>query len=501
MTYSYGFYFGQPWWLVACVLLVGVVWLGLRSLAALGRTRRMLSIVLRCLVVLILILLLARPMLTQTSKRLTVITVVDRSQSIPAGLQTRSVNYLKHALAAKDMEDRVAVVDVAEVASISQLPSIKPSVRERNTTLNGQQTRLSDGVQMAMAIAPPDTAVRILLVSEGNETAGDLKEAARLAAANGIPIDVLPLLYRYDHEVVFRRLAAPTKARSGQTVSLRFILNSTAKARGRLMLNLNGKPVDLDPGSDLIAVPVELEEGTNVRTISVPVGSRGMHEFEAVFMPEDGGQDVIVENNRATAITYVAGPGHALVVDADGVTKALEGSEIDVRYSPAAAFPDNLARLMDTDAIILVNTDCSNFTFQQQEMLVRYVNDIGGGLIMVGGPESFGAGGWMGSPVEEILPVDLDPPQKKEMPKGALVLIMHACEMPQGNFWGKRVAISAVNTLSKLDLVGILAYNWKGSGDWVYPLSPVGDKEAVRSAIQQMMMGDMPTRRRRAVFC
>ncbi len=112
---------------------------------------------------------------------------------------------------------------------------------------------------------------------------------------------------------------------------------------------------------------------------------------------------------------------------------------------------------------------------------------------MVGGPQSFGAGGWIGSPVAEILPVDLDPPQKKQLPKGALVLIMHACEMPQGNYWGKMVAIAAVKTLSRLDLIGILAYGWQGAGDWVFPLSPAGDKETVVSAIKQMVMGDMPS--------
>jgi len=495
---SYSFYFGQPWWLAACVLLVPIVWLGLGSLAALGRYRRVMAIVLRCLVVLILIGLLARPMLARKSRHLTLIAVIDRSQSISTDLQRRSLSYLRQALSDKAPEDQLAVVDVAEVASISLLPSILANIRERNTTLNGQETKLSDGVQMAMAIAPPDTAVRILLVSEGNETAGDLKEAARLAAANRIPIDVLPLRYQHDREVVFRRLAAPSKARSGQTVSLRFILNSTAESRGKLLLNLNGRPVDLAPGSPEITVSVELKPGTNVQTVSVPLGTRGMHEFEAVFMPDDPNQDEIVQNNRASAMTYVAGPGHVLLVATDfsaatTLQNALESSDINVQFCLAAELPRNLAKLVDTDAVILVNTDCGQFTYQQQEMLCRYVNDLGGGLIMVGGPEAFGAGGWIGSPVADILPVDLDPPQKKQMPKGALVLIMHACEMPQGNFWGKRVAIVAVKTLSRLDLVGILAYNWQGSGDWVYPLSPAGDKEAVISAIQQMVMGDMPS--------
>ena len=498
MTNTYSFYFAQPWWLVACILLVPVIWLARRNLTALGSVRQVLATVLRCIVVLILIILLARPMVTRKSRRLTLITVIDRSQSIPTGLQQASLDYLSGALAHKVPGDQLAVVDVAEAASISKLPCGDIIIRQRNTTLNGQQSKLSDGVQMAMAIAPPDTAVRILFVSEGNETAGDLKEAARIAAANKIPIDVLPLRYKYDNEVIFKRLAAPTRARSGQTVSVRFILNSTARAGGKLLLNLNGEPVDLAPDSQEIALDADLEPGTNVKTISLPVGTRGIHEFEAVFIPDGPGQDRIVQNNRASGITYVAGPGHVLVVDADGssglvLNRALTNCGIDVRYSPVGDFPDNLAKLMGTDAVILVNTDSSNFTYRQQEMLCRYVSDLGGGLIMVGGAQSFGAGGWIGSPVAEVLPIDLDPPQKKQLPKGALVLIMHACEMPQGNFWGKRVAVAAVNTLSRLDLVGILAYNWKGASDWVFPLGPAGDKEAVISAINQMRMGDMPS--------
>jgi uncharacterized membrane protein len=496
MTDSYGFYFSQPWWLVGCILLVPIIWLARRNLAGLGPVRRVLATVLRCLVIFILIALLARPVLTRTSERLTVLTVIDRSQSIPLELQQKSLDYLAKALENKAPQDQLAVVDIAEAASISKLPSGDTAIRQRNTTLNGQQSKLADGIQMAMAIAPPDTAVRILFVSEGNETAGDLKEAARTAAANNIPIDVLPLRYQYDNEVVFKRLAAPTRARSSQTISLRFILNSTIETRGRLQLNLNDEPVDLDPSSPEITAPIELQPGTNVKTISLPVGTRGIHEFEVVYIPDDPNQDRISQNNLASAITTVAGPGHVLIVDTDGSTgqaleKALADSSIDVRYLLAAEFPDNLARLMDTDAIILVNTDCASFTYQQQEMLKRYVTDLGGGLIMVGGPQSFGAGGWIGSPLAEVLPVDLDPPQKKQLPKGALVLIMHACEMPQGNYWGKLVASAAVKTLSRLDLAGILAYGWQGSGNWVYPFSPVGDKEGILSAIQQMTMGDM----------
>ena len=482
-------------------MLVGIVWLGRRSFAALGPLRRVLAVVLRCLIVFILIALLAGPMLTRTSERLTVIAVVDRSLSIPSRLQAESLDWLTVALGAKDSqgsanggaEDRVAIVDVAEAASISQLPSTAAKVRQRNTTLTGQQTRLSDGIQMAMAIAPPDTATRILLVSEGNETAGDLKEAARLAAANRIPIDVLPLRYRYDREVVFRRLAAPGKARSGQTVSLRFILDSAASARGRLMLSLNDKPVDLDPDSPEIAVAVELEPGTNVHTVSVPVGAQGMHEFEAVFIPEDAGQDVIAENNRACAVTYVAGPGYVRIFDTNGagagVARAMEQADLYTSCADVELMPMELTRLLDTDVVVLVNTPIHYFTIAQQEMLVRYVSDLGGGLVMIGGDAAFGAGGWIDSPVAEILPVDLDPPQKKQMPRGALVLVIDR----SGSMVGQKVEIckvsaaASVRLLSRLDLVGVIVFD--AVFDWLVPLGPAGEKDDIYERLRSVGAG------------
>jgi len=490
---AYGFYLGQPWWLLAGLVIVPLIWLAGRSLTTLGRGRRIAAMVLRAAVVLLLAVLLAKPMLVQKSRRTTVIAVLDRSQSIPAERAEAALDYLSRAVVSKTPQDQLAVVDVAETASISMLPSGDTAIRRRNTLLTGGQSRLADGIQMAMAIAPPDTAVRIVLASEGNETEGDLKEAARTAAANRIPIDVLPLRYRYDNEVLFRRIAAPPRVRSGQTIPLRFLLDSTGDVRGKLMLTLNGKPVDLVPDAPEVAVPVELKTGTNVKMVSVPVGARGIHDFEAVFLANDPRQDRIAENNRAGTITYVAGPGHVRVFDVDGVgeglTLALQQAGISAVRSDVAELPTELPRLLDVDAIVLINTPVHHFTMAQQEMLCRYVNDLGGGLVMVGGPDAFGAGGWIGSPVAAMLPVDLDPPQKKQMPLGALVLVIDH----SGSMTGEKIEIAkaaaagAVRLLSHRDQVGIVVFD--AVSEWVVPLGPAQDKEGIYHRIKQVGAG------------
>jgi len=185
MTDAYGFYLGQPWWLLVGLVIVPMIWLARRNLAALGAGRRAAAIVLRTLAVLILVVLLARPMLVRESRRATVIAVVDRSQSIPTPLADAALDYLSRAVVAGRGVNQLAVVDVAEAASISKLPSSDTAIRRRNTTLSGGQSHLAGGIEMALAIAPPDTATRIVLLSEGNETEGDLKEAAKRRRPTG----------------------------------------------------------------------------------------------------------------------------------------------------------------------------------------------------------------------------------------------------------------------------------------------------------------------------
>src|SRR3954466_3694063 len=119
---------------------------------------------------------------------------------------------------------------------------------------------------------------------------------------------------------------------------------------------------------------------------------------------------------------------------------------------------------------------------------------MGGGLIVVGGDQSFGAGGWGGSKLEEVLPVNMDIPAQRQMPKGALVLVMHSCEMPDGNYWGEQCALKAIETLSYRDEIGVISYSWgAGGAQWDFPLAEKGNGDKVNSAVKHMQLGDMPS--------
>lgn len=494
MIVAYGLHFEQPWWLACGLLAVPIATLAWRSLGTIGVARRVASIALRVLVIFILAAALARPSITETHDRVALLTVMDRSQSVPQPLQKAAREYLLAALADRPAGDLLAVIDVAEQADIVQLPGPLADIPTRTLTLVGNQSRIAAGLQMALAVAPPGAAIRILLISDGNETAGDLRAVAKVAAANNIPIDVLPLRYKHDREVVFRRLVAPGKARSGQTVPVRFVLSSTAACKGKVLLSLNGQAVDLDAAGDAVTAPVTLKPGTNVHTVSMPLGDRGFHQFEASFIPDDPNADRLSQNNRASAFTFVSGPGHVLVVSNDSreaqpLLEALKEARIDARPTPAGAFPTELTGMLGVDALVLVNTPNHLFSQAQQELICRYVTDLGGGMVMVGGPKSFGAGHWLGSPVARIVPVDMDPPQKKQMPRGTLVLVIDRSGSMSGAKLTacKQAAIAALRGLSRLDYVGVVEFD--DGATWRVPIQLADNKGHVSKEIRKIAIG------------
>ena len=132
--------------------------------------------------------------------------------------------------------------------------------------------------------------------------------------------------------------------------------------------------------------------------------------------------------------------------------------------------------------------------------LARAVTELGVGLLTVGGNRSFGAGGWLGSELADVFPLDCQPPQTKELPGGAIAMVMHSCEMPEGNYWGRRVAEAAIETLHPSDFVGMVEFDWDAfRGDdenagcvWVLPMQRVGDRTTAFAATAALTYGDMP---------
>ena len=460
--------FERPGWLFLLLAIVPIFWMARRSIGGMGRWKSTAVFALRTIVILLLATALAKPSWEKKGEGLTVTLIVDRSQSIPLPLATSSLTFLQKAAAAKERrEDRLAVITVAKDTNIAAMPDANSAISSGADPADKTATNLAAGLEMALAVMPEDTANRIVLASDGNETVDHVMEAAKIAEANKVPIDVVILEYEHRNEVIFERIIAPARARQGQTVNLKMVLRSQNQAAGNLRLTMNGTPVDLNEDEQGEAMRVELQPGPpKVITVPLSLDMPGPVQFEAKFEPESVAMDEIDRNNTAVAVTFVGGEGKVLIVDDSGseseyLVRALQQSNIAVeRMAPDGLAGGGLVALAGYDAVIMCNIPRHAFDDDQDKMFHAYVHDLGGrvrnagraGLLRRGRVDRFrdgqGAAG------------ELDPPQTRQMVRGALALIMHSCEMPQGNFWGQKVAISAIQALSSLDYVGIVEYNW-----------------------------------------
>lgn len=494
--------FEQASWLWLLVVLVPLcIVIGRKSLSGMAPNSQRVALVVRILVLALLVGTLARPSMRDKAEHVAVTAVIDLSRSVPPTVQDRARIFVRSAVeTAKAPSDRVGIIAVAGEAVIEALP--RPLFPEVDRAFTGRtdQTNLAEALRLALAVRPPDTAYRILLLSDGNETAGDLLAEARSARAQGVPVDVVPLRYRYENEVIVEHLLAPATARLGENANLRVAMRANAPASGTLTILANGSAIDISSDGGGPGVRVSLDAGLNTFVVPIRVPPIEVLRFEAVFEP-DTGYDTILENNRALATTFVAGEGKVLVLVEDRVSalpmlEALEEAGVLLDIRPASGMPDSLVELGAYDAVMLMNQPAANFSRFAMDQLRQYVHDAGGGLVMVGGPDTFGAGGWINSPLEDALPIRLDPPQKRQLPSGAVAIVIDtsgSMGSPVGGTMqtqldvAKEGAIAGINTLSSRDLATVIRFD--STAGLVMPLASVSDKGAFASAIRRMQLG------------
>lgn len=543
----------QPAWLWLLVLVLPVALLGWWAFATVSPVRRAIAIVLRAGLIASLVALLAGLSSSRTTSKLTVIAVVDTSGSTqrfyrPPALDDPSREplrdasdmarwYFSQALGhtpqaasqrggnARDQNLSGLVVFQGRGVAVAA-PGVGDITQRSMAIEPSPGTNIADALRVAASMVPPDSSARLVLMSDGNATAGDaLGVAAELGAGSTttrsggrlgkIPIDVVPLEYRLDQEVIVESVDAPPQAVSQATVNVRVVLWASAASQGTLQLTRDGTPMDLNGPREGSGRRVSLAPGRNIELIEVALPPGRVHRFRAVYEPDvlasDAGQtafsgDSVLENNQAEAFTISPGRGSVLLVDGvsqgrdDGAGSTLAGvlrrAGIEVTVLSPASMPTDLLGLEAFDMVLLENVPAEAVTLETQEQLITYVRDMGGGLCMIGGPNSFGAGGWIGSPLASVLPVDLELPDRIVAPEVATLFIIDNSGSMQRNVLGSPksqqeiandAAALAIASLDRNDLVGVITFN--SAADVLVPMGRNTDAKRTIDRVRSVNSG------------
>ena len=212
--------FNQPYYLALLALLPLLWWFSYRSLAGLGRYRRLIAIGLRSAVLLILVLALAEVQLLRISNRVTVLYLLDQSESIPKLVREGMLEYVttevkkhRHPGMSGEGGDKAGVIIFGREATI-ELPPFADEIRsvgllESLFQLRTDATNIASALKLAQASFPEDTAKRIVIVTDGNENLGDARTIASSLAENGIGIDVVPISLKAREEVAIEKISSP----------------------------------------------------------------------------------------------------------------------------------------------------------------------------------------------------------------------------------------------------------------------------------------------------
>ena len=498
----------HPVWLWG-LLLLPVLMLWSRSRLTSEPRRTLLALALRSVVLTLVLLAAADVHRVQRSEDVATLVLLDRTRSIPEAELQMALDTL--ALAAsndpkRQPEDRLGVIAVGADPAILEMPVVGGQVRVPIEPSRRDATDLGSAISTALSILPDDARARLVLASDGVDTEGGLGEAVSRAASAGIPIDVLPIRHQRETEVRVESIAAPTRARPGQRSPVRVTILAQKAMSGVLRLFRSGNEIDLDPSTVGLGLTLSLPEGRSVWESPQNFEGGGTVSWRAVFEPASVSTIDRPENNVGSALTFVEGEGRVLLLetspDAAGpIADALRVSGLRVTQESPESVVGDLSYFAGFDLVVLSNIPRWSFTDSQDLALSRAVTELGVGLLTVGGNRAFGAGGWLGSELADVFPVDCQPPQTKELPGGAIAMVMHSCEMPEGNYWGRRVAEAAIETLNPADFVGMVEFDWsefraEGTNNngclWVLPMQRVGDRSAAFAATAALTYGDMP---------
>src|SRR5919202_4456038 len=481
--------FERPLLLVLLPLCVGLVYVLWRtSRTYMPPVRRRVSLALRVLVTALHCLVLASPTIQLRADQLAVAILLDRSDSVTPAARDAQDQWLARAMAAKGPNDEVAVISFGQDATVERALSNDPRVPRLAPTSGGTRTNIAAGIRAGVAALPPSSARRLVLLSDGRENLDHAEPAAALADAANVQLMAVPVAEGDGPEVLVRQLDAPSQLREGERFSVTAQLDSNVPTSATIHLLMDGalltsQQVDLDQGTNRFVLPLEpIAPGHHLLRLQIEADS-----------------DTLSQNNSAGALIVVTGPPSVLVVEGSNgesqfLVDALRASGLKVDVGSPLSAPLDLTILRNYASVVLVDVAANQFAPGQLRALKTYVQNYGGGLVVVGGDHAYGPGSYARTPLEDMLPVRMDLRGKSVSASTALILVIDTSGSMGGGPGGaskmdlaKEAAISAAELLGEYDQIGIVAF--EDQPRWVIPPTPATDLGVVQAAISEMQPG------------
>ncbi|MGI8485664.1 MAG: VWA domain-containing protein [Thermomicrobiales bacterium] len=487
--------FARGWFLWFLVFVPIVVYL----LTRWGRKRRASKITswLRTSILALLVISLAGPLLAFNGQQVTTIFAIDHSNSIQQESSDAANTWVTQAIENAGSDSAAAIISFGSQPELEVAPAnthqISSSWASSNPTIDGDTTDIASALALARAL-PVGEARGIVLLSDGAENQNQALEQADQAAADGIPIDVVPLAGVDPGDLRLVNLNGPTALWQGDPLSVLATLSSGPGGAVQIQLLVDGTVASTQQ--------VTLPPGSTSFTLTHPALSPGFH---AIAVHISGSQEIdrIPANNDGTLGIVVRDRPSVLLISPDGgdparLTAALESPGATIKVVTPDQVPSIEGELSTYQAIVLNNVPAWTLSEQQQAAIVSRTHN-GGGLIAIGGSASFGPGSYAGTTLEKALPVTVKVTDGRQRPRVAVMIVVDksgsmSYDPSAGSVskidLAKEGILSAASALTKGDQIGVIAFN--DAPSWALPMTTLtgsGDQARIKEAISPLVAG------------
>jgi uncharacterized protein with von Willebrand factor type A (vWA) domain len=391
------------------------------------------------------------------------IVLADRSPGLPAGQVNAALAELTAQVRRDNPSGQVVAIDYGTVT----------------TTTGIRVSRIAKDLEEAIwsAIAGRDRkrGSALVILSDGRDAGDDPRRAFAAAREVQAPVWLWPVMQTAP-DLQFRSISAPATVRLGERVPVTVELAATRALDAELVVGT--------PDGPRQSRPVALQTGrSTIVRLELDAAHRGAMKIELAVEESGTGTPLAARE----LLVDVVGPARIAYVGRDpgllGQSLASGGFEVET-IDPRRA-PTKASALAPYSLVVLDDIAVHESPGPFWAALVAAVREHGLGLIVLGGPESFGSGGYRDSPLESILPV-LSEPAALESPASVVFVVDKSGSMGRSSLAVDRLAharaavIETARTLAGQDRAALITFDTKP-----HVLVPLGSAAEARAALSR----------------
>jgi len=327
---------------------------------------------------------------------------------------------------------------------------------------------------------------RILLVSDGQVTENEnIEKTIVNLQQQGHEISLLRMESRnVDNDRVIGEINIPKYQWAGTPFEIQVpIFNHIKDDENQLFVQINNEFIN-----------VEMKEiNSNLFSLRIPAQPEGICTLKVFLNAED---DPDLNNNISFGNVVVLSVPKILMVSknpelANNFLKLFPNFGENTKIISPLTFPLEVNDLQEYKVIIIHNLLAADLNQEIMKAIKVFVKDLGGGLIFLGGNNSFTLGDYKNTLIEPLLPVKLEPPPRNtKSPLVYMLILDRSASMSKIPDYDKdlnlldiarEAAMRSLERIGSEDYLGVITYG--SDVTWEVPLEVVGEGIQLRRAM------------------